>query len=145
MTKTLLPVRAAHHCLIEATPEKIWSVLSDIPNWPNHFSHVSSVSGYIELQPGKSFRWRSGGFSVVSTFAEITPFESVVWTGKALGTQALHSWCLSSQGAHTRVETEESFDGWLVKLMPRSFQRMLDTTLIQWLSELKQRSDQMKD
>ncbi len=87
---------------------------------------------------GESFSWKSGGVRIVSTIQEIKEKTSILWTGKALGTQAVHSWTLTQQGNDTLLETSEFLDGWLVRLLPRMMKKKLDQTITAWLATIKQ-------
>jgi hypothetical protein len=42
---------------------------------------------------------------------------SIVWRGRAFGTRTIHVWRLAPDGSGTQVDTEESFEGWLVSLL----------------------------
>jgi hypothetical protein len=64
-----------------------------------------------------------------------------VWTGKAIGTQAIHAWTFASTPSGVLVSTAESFEGWLVKLMPKAMQKTLDESLTAWLEEIKRKAE----
>jgi len=131
------PVQAKHSLLINAPTENVWAIITDVAQWPQRFSHVKAAELNGDFAVGNSFNWKSGGVNIVSTIQALNPHHFLHWTGKALGTKAVHTWELSAKGNQTFLETSESFDGWLVKLMPGAFQKMLDKTLIDWLSEIK--------
>jgi hypothetical protein len=63
------------------------------------------------------------------------------WTGQVIGTRAIHTWMLEPQADSILVRTEESFEGWLVRLSRGMMQRMLDKSLQEWLECLKQKAE----
>jgi hypothetical protein len=86
-------------------------------------------------------QWKSGGLSIAATVQVVEPDERIGWTGRALGTQAQHIWTLKEHQNGTLVTTEESLDGWLVKLMKVVMPRFLDQSLEVWLQSLKQQAE----
>lgn len=122
---------------IEATPEAVWALLTDINNWPGWNPAVSCARFDGPFAPGSIFRWKSGGSSIVSTIQNIERPRRVAWTGKTFGAAAVHVWVLEAIGAGVLVRTSESFDGWLVRLFRSSFQRLLDKALDEVLRSLK--------
>ena len=138
---TTAPAIARHEILIHAPSEKIWQLLADINHW--HTWHEDIADAKLEglLQPGATFRWKSGGTTIQSTLQEVEPHHRLTWTGKALGTRAIHVWRLEPQPNGVLVKTEESFDGWLVSLLKGMMQKTLDTSLQTWLEHLKQKAE----
>ena len=59
------------------------------------------------------------------------------WTGKALGTFAIHNWVLTEVDGGTSVFVEESMEGFLVNLFKKMFNKTLENGLDQWLYSLK--------
>lgn len=131
------PAKSTRELQIEATPDVVWSLLTDINNWPNWNPAVSRAQLNGPLVPGSIFRWKAGGSSIVSTVAEIERPTRASWTGKTLGTAAVHVWTLKVATTGVLVRTSESFDGWLVRLLRPWFQRLLDKTLEDELRSLK--------
>ena len=131
------PVSATHSVDIQAAPESVWNALVDINRWPSLYPHITSARIEGAIAPGTTFRWKSGGVTITSTITEVVPSQRLVWTGRAIGTRAYHSWDLIAQGDTTTLSTTETFDGWLVRLMPGSMQKMLEKTLVSWLERIK--------
>lgn len=132
------PAKAQHSRVIEAKPEEIWRILTDVNRWPTWNPLVSSAKLSAAFGPGVSFPWKSGGITIVSTPVEVVPPRRIVWTGRAIGTRAIHVWELEPLSARsTQVTTAESFDGWLVRLMKGAMQQKLDSALQSWLEHLK--------
>jgi hypothetical protein len=137
------PATAQHEIMIQAPVEAIWQILADIDRWNSWYPAVSQAKLEGALAPGSIFRWKSGGTAIVSTLQEVKPYCRISWTGKAVGTQAIHVWILEPNEGGVLVKTEESFEGWLVRLLKGMMQRMLDTSLQAWLEHLKQKAEEI--
>lgn len=135
------PVIAQHQITINAASETIWQILTDINQWAAWNPNISEARLEEALKPGSTFRWKSGGTAIVSTLQEIEPQRRMSWTGQVIGTRAIHTWMLEPQGESVLLRTEESFEGWLVVLTKGMMQKMLDTSLQEWLERLKQRAE----
>jgi uncharacterized protein YndB with AHSA1/START domain len=129
------------HIEIAAPPERVWELLVTIDRWPTWNPLVQKAVLRGPLQPGSVFRWTSKGFSVTSTLQEVTPHRRLAWTGKAFGTRAVHTWDLEVTRDGTLLKTEESFSGWLPRLMPKAMQRTLDQALPAWLQVIKHEAE----
>jgi uncharacterized protein YndB with AHSA1/START domain len=126
---------------IAASPERVWDLLSNIDRWPRWNALVQTAVLSGPLQPGNVFKWKSKGLTIVSTLQEVVPNERLTWTGKAFGTQAIHMWEIEPTDQGVVLLTEESFDGWLPRLMPKTMQRTLDETLPAWLKTIKSEAE----
>lgn len=130
---------------IQASPEYIWHVLSDITKWPDWVPGVGSTKAEGKLQEGSSFDWRQNGFSISSRITEAVPLYKLAWDGKAFGTQAHHEWTLIPHAdGSTTVKTTESLDGILPSLFSGTMQKTLDSSLPEWLAALKQRAESIQ-
>lgn len=138
---TSAPAVATHEILIKAPAQRIWSLLTEINRWPGWNPAVKSAKLNGAFEVGTTFNWKSGGISIVSTLQEIQRTTKLVWTGKAIGTRAIHVWSLKSTTTGVLVCTSESIDGWLVSLMRKAMQKTLDESLVAWLVELKRRAE----
>jgi hypothetical protein len=130
------PVQARYSIEINAEPEKIWELLSDINRWPLWISNVSGASIDENLQPGSGFTWKSNGVQIRSIIRQSEPEKHLSWTGSVFWLHAIHTWRLEavSQGK-TRVYTAESIEGFLSRfLLP---QNKLKKSLQSWLKDLK--------
>jgi uncharacterized protein YndB with AHSA1/START domain len=123
--------------VIDAPLEKVWRLVVDIDRWPAWNTAVESARLDGVLEVGAVFNWKSGGLGIRSTIREIDPMRRLVWTGKTIGTSAVHSWLFKATARGVEVTTSETFDGWLPSVMPRTMQRKLDETLPALLKSLK--------
>lgn len=131
------PVVTIKSIIIEAKPEKIWGILTDIGNWPrwNKNIDLSKIDG--PLQPNAIFKWKSAGMMITSRLHTVAPFYSFGWTGKVFGAFAIHNWMIKAIENASEVTTSESVDGLLIKLLKKRMQKATDTTLENWLIFLK--------
>ncbi len=132
------PAIASAEAFIDAPPPVVWSVQSDFRAWPEWNPDVSSLDIDGPLVPGTEFKWKSGWTPIRSIIQEVEPERRIVWTGRApLGIRAVHTWMFAPEGEGTRVRTEESFEGPLVRLFSGSMRKMLDGALGKGVAVLK--------
>ncbi len=136
------PVIARHEIMIRAPLATVWHILSDIDRWSTWNPDASQAKLEGLLTPGAVFRWKSGGLSIVSTLQEVEPQHRISWIGKMLGTRAVHIWLLEPRAEGVLVRTEESLDGWLVRPLRGTMQRMLDRSLQAGLEQLKRKAEE---
>lgn len=135
------PVKSNHEIFINAAPETVWNILTDINRWSEWHPDIAAARLEGELKSQAVFKWKSGGFNIVSTVQEVAAPHRLGWTGKAFGTRAAHTWTLAPQTGGVLVTTAESFEGWLVGLMKGSVQKTLDVALKVWLESLKKKAE----
>jgi len=61
----------------------------------------------------------------------------LAWTGCVLGISAIHVWRLDRSEGGTRVQTQESMEGFPVRLLRAAMQKKLDSLLETWLRDMK--------
>jgi len=134
-------VHSRSQIIVNAPILEVWHLLADVRRWPEWNSAVQKVAPAGDLSVGQPFRWKSRGLTVTSTPIEVQAPHRLAWRGFAFGTKAWHSWTLTPTEGGVLVETEETFEGWLPGLIPRSMQRTLDEALPAWLAALKARAE----
>ncbi len=135
------PVRAAAETRIMAPADVVWATLADLNTWPEWNPEVEAMSFADRLTPGARFRWKAGGLSISSKLRDIESPRVLSWTGRTLGLRARHIWRFEETDGITRVQTEESFDGLLARLLKGPLSRMLATTLERGLEALGRESE----
>jgi len=135
------PLFAHKDIFIEAPPQSVWNVQTDINNWSRWQPAITASKLESPLAVGSVFRWRSGGVNVTSTVQVLKLNELIAWTGQSLGAQAKHIWKLIPQGNGTLVTTEESMEGWSVRLLKLVMPKFLDNSLDPWLRNLKTQAE----
>jgi uncharacterized protein YndB with AHSA1/START domain len=131
------PVVSATEIEIAAPPDAVWDTLTAFERWPSWNRDVKSMTVQGDVAPGSVFRWKAGPGTITSTIQEVDPPRLIVWTGKTLGIRAVHAWHLDPEDGTTRVRTEESYEGVVVRLLRRSLQKTLDRALADGLRYLK--------
>ncbi|ARA93750.1 hypothetical protein AWN76_011635 [Rhodothermaceae bacterium RA] len=131
------PAMASAEGVIHAPPELVWAIQSDFETWPAWNAAVTRMRLDGPVAPGTSFRWTAGGAPIRSTIQEVVPGRRLVWTGRMPGIRAVHVWHFEPHPEGTRVRTEESFEGVLVRWLAGPMQRMLAASLAQGLAALK--------
>lgn len=134
---TNAPVQTTKKIVINASPEKVWTIMSQIDHWAEWHKDVQSPKLKGAFQAGSPFDWKSGGLIIHSTIHTAVPYTRIGWSGKAFGAFAIHNWSFTQIGDHTEVRVEESMEGWLVSLMRSKFQRGLEQSLETWMNNLK--------
>jgi uncharacterized protein YndB with AHSA1/START domain len=134
-------VRSKREVEIAAPPEVVWDVLTGFEQWPNWNPDVKSMSFEGPVAPGSEFRWKAGPGTIVSTLEEVDRPRFIKWRGRTLSIKAVHDWRFEPSNGGTRVETEESFSGFLARLFRGSLQKTLDRSTESGLEHLKRESE----
>jgi hypothetical protein len=103
------PLVAQKQIFIEAPPQTVWNIQTDINNWSTWQPDITASKLDSHLTVGSIFRWKLGGLNVASTIQVIEPSREIGWTGRALDARAKHVWKLAPQDNGTLVTTEESW------------------------------------
>jgi uncharacterized protein YndB with AHSA1/START domain len=121
---------------IQASPESVWNVLTDVDRWPAWNPDIRSARLNGTFAEGSEFRWKSGPSTITSTVERVDKPRLVGWRGKTLGATAIHVWKLEPTATGTRVRSEESMSGLVPRLFRSSMQRTLEKSLGTWLGEM---------
>ena len=127
--------------MILASPEAVWQVHTDVNGWSQWQRSISAARTLGPLAVGSSFQWKSGGLAIASTVLALEPPRRISWSGRSLGTDAVHTWILEARIGGTLVTTEESMAGWLVSLLRLFSPGFLDKSLDAWLHDLKDKAE----
>lgn len=131
------PVKSSKSIFINAAPEKVWQVLTDVNNWPKWNKDIPKAKVSGEIKPGTTFDWKTGGAAIHSAIHTADSCQALGWTGKTFGASAIHNWTLVAGNGGTTVKVDESMDGFLSKLFRKSFQKNLENGMLSWLEQLK--------
>lgn len=104
------PATAEGELRIDASPEVVWSVISDLPNWPSWNQAIKSVDLHGPLEPGTTFVWKSTT-TLRSTLQEVDPPREIAWTGVTMGIHAVHLFRFRADDGGTLARSEESWRG----------------------------------
>jgi uncharacterized protein YndB with AHSA1/START domain len=135
------PVFQAAEILIQASPERVWMVLTDIQQWPTWNPNISRAKLDGPLSVAAKFNWKVKGASIRSILHTVDVQRAFGWSGTTFGGSAIHNWYLETHNGHTLVRVEESMEGWLVNLFKNKMNRDLATDMFFWLEKLKEASE----
>ena len=131
------PVFAASETEIGADPDAVWDVLADFERWPSWNPDVKAIAVSGDVVPGTEFKWKAGRASITSTIERVERPRLLAWTGRTFGTSATHVYRLEASDGGTLVHTEESFEGWLPRLLRGQMKKTLERSLATGLRQLK--------
>jgi uncharacterized protein YndB with AHSA1/START domain len=116
------PAWAEASTRIAASPETVWTVISDIAGWPTWNPEIRSATFDGPLEPGSEFRWKAGPSSLVSRLEVVDPPREIAWTGSTMGIRAIHVFRFEPADGGTLAHSAESWTGTIPSLL-RSFSR----------------------
>jgi uncharacterized protein YndB with AHSA1/START domain len=132
------PVWAEREIDIAAPIEVVWDVLAGVDDWPRWFSEGTSAAIAGPVAPGTTLRMKSRGpGTITATIEAAEPPHVLGWTGRTLGISAIHVWRLERSDGGTSVRTQESMDGFPVRLLRAAMRKKLEGVLETWLRDLK--------
>jgi uncharacterized protein YndB with AHSA1/START domain len=132
------PVWAEREQEIAAPIEVVWDVLTRVDDWPRWFTEgeLAAIAGPVAT--GTTLRMKGRGPGTITARIESAEKPHVLaWTGRVLGISAIHVWRLDRSEGGTRVQTQESMEGFPVRLLRAAMQKKLDTLLETWLRDMK--------
>ena len=135
------PVKAVESIQIEATPQRVWEILTDINNWDKWNRDIKQAKIKGDLAAGTTFDWNSGGNKISSTLHTVTPLREIGWSGKAFGAFAIHNFTLTDINGKTELLVEESMEGFLMRFFRGYMQKTLENGINNWLIQLKETAE----
>ncbi|MEG3225216.1 MAG: polyketide cyclase [Methanobacteriales archaeon Met13] len=141
--KESAPVVARGEIEVNATPETVWAIMADIEAWPSWNPDVKKSCLKGELEEGTQFQWKTGVGKITSLLQQVEPPNILAWTGRIMGINAIHIWKIELIDGKTVVETEESWEGGLSKIMKGRMQKMLQKSLDSGLGYLKSEAERI--
>lgn len=128
--------------LIQATPERVWSVLTDAAAWPDWDSGVTKVDGRVALGEKLSVTVEANPRSFPVKVAELSAPERMVFLGgMPVGLfTGRRTYTLVPEGAGTRFTMREEYTGPLAGMIFKSIPD-LGPSFRQFAEGLKQRAE----
>ncbi len=131
------PVKCSKTITINADSKRVWSVMTKIDNWATWQTDISKAKLNGDLRSETTFDWKTGGAKIHSTLHTVVPYSQFGWTGKTFGVFAIHNWKLDEKDGKTKVQVEESMEGFLASLFQKTFNKNLEKGMQKWLDLLK--------
>lgn len=135
------PVVQSKEIIINAAPEKVWNVLTNIKAWGSWNTKINDIILNEELNAGAVFSWKINGSKIKSKIHTFKQNQVLGWTGKTFGATAIHNWYLEPTESGTKVMVEESLDGWILHLIKKKMNKQLADDMQYWLEQLKIESE----
>jgi hypothetical protein len=136
---TAAPVISSGEIIVHAPLSTVYELQTDVDRWTSWRADVVSAQRLDDgpLRAGSSFRWETGGLTVVSTVAAVKLNKCTAWGGPAAGIQGEHVWTYTKVKGGVLVRTMESWSGAPVEADVPQAQALLDASLLQWRQDLK--------
>lgn len=121
---------------IDAPPEAVGDVLTDIDSWTEWLPEFASARLDGPLQPGTTLHWQPQGQTVLSKLVVVEPARRLIWNGSG---GAVHVWELTPSGTGTLLRNAESIEDWEFPGDHSDQSTFLKDTLNLWNSRLAER------
>lgn len=111
------PIHFTNELEVAASPETIWSLLTDPEAWPKFYPGVRRVAlldGGRTLQLGTEFETSLAGQDVFASVQECEPMTRIAWGGYpkvSEGSTAYHAWIITPLAGGCHLWTEETMRG----------------------------------
>jgi uncharacterized membrane protein len=132
---------------IDAPPQLVWDVFSNVEAWPEWTASVTSLAGLDDstLAVGRRFAIKQPGMQKLTwTVTEIDPGSSWVWVQRSPGVNVIaRHYVTPRPGGGTLVRQELDQGGWLGTLVGRLMLKKTKRFLELEARGLKARSEQL--
>jgi hypothetical protein len=137
-------VFAHNERIIPAPPERVWDLIVAAQGWSDFYANAQFVElvdpQQHRLRHGSVFRWVTFGLPLTSEVAPCEPPNLIGWRWWGLGAYGYHVWLLESHEFGTRIVTEETQLGGLIRLVRSLMRRALPLGHGYWLRQLARRA-----
>lgn len=139
---TRAPVHASAAVAIDAAPAQVWAVLLDAARWNEWYDEIRNVAADGPLAAGSAFSFSAGPVRIEAVVDEMHEAARLRFHGKARGSTADYLFTLAANDAGgTDVWVEQTMKGMTAKAMRPMLQKVIGTSLPQWLDALRRRSE----
>lgn len=139
------PTHTSRKITIDASPETVWSVLTDFSSYPSWNPVITQIGGTPEVGETLEFTTTQGGgeMDFRPTVLAADPGQELRWKGYFLMpglADGEHSFTLTPDGESTVLTQEESFTGVLAPFLPLFMD--LDTSFDRSNEAIKARAEE---
>lgn len=139
------PVYSEKTIDIQAAPETVWRILSNIDEWRAWQPNVSESKLQGNLTASSTINWKCDGSKRNSIIDEVETTSKLAMSWKGLGMNAAHRWDLervhTEEATVTRITAKQSRSGWLVGFTKKKHETQVEQAVDTWLKKLKERSE----
>jgi uncharacterized protein YndB with AHSA1/START domain len=135
------PATADGEVQISAPVETVWAVIADLSSWATWNSEIKSMAFDGRLEPGSTFRWKSGSASLISTLQVVEAPREIGWTGQTMGIKAVHVFHFEPMSGGTLARSAESFRGLIPSILKRFSRKTLRRGIDGILTSLKMEAE----
>ena len=110
-----MPIHIVRTIQINAPPERVWAVMSDVERWPEWTESMKSVkhldSGDLGAGSKAKLRIRRSPNATVWTVTELTPNRSFTWEAKSGGVKGVAKHVIEPDGSGSKVTLTVDLSG----------------------------------
>ena len=132
------PVRASAAIIIEAPIGAVWSIMTDVSQWPVWYSYLKHAELHGGFVPGSNLSY-GGLVKHRLMVAAVEPRVMAMLCGQMLIYDGITRWDFIAAGARTKVEFTESSSGFLLGALYS--EKALREHLENWLAALKVKAE----
>ena len=140
--------RLVHSIDIDARPERVWQVLTDLPRYPEWNPFILRAEGRVQVGDGLTLRMRPVGGRAATlrpTVVDATEPTRLRWKGRLIVPKILdadHEFRIEAlPDGRSRLTQDEHFSGLLVPIMARSLDRGTLPAFAAMNAALKERAE----
>ena len=117
MTPSRSPIHFTNELEVEASPETIWSLLTNPEAWPSFYpgvEHVELLDGQDTFRLGTRFETNLAGQDIFAAVQEFEPMTRIAWGGgpkASRDSRAYHAWIITLTPSGVHLWTEETMQG----------------------------------
>ncbi|MFI5782874.1 SRPBCC family protein [Nocardia sp. NPDC051570] len=126
---------------IAAPIERVWAVHTDIDAWASWRTDITESHMDQPVEPGSSFHWSTPRLAIDSTIYSVDAPHRILWGGSGHGITGIHLWTFETDGDHTVVYSEMSWDGEPVRSDLENQRNGLTHSLSSWLDKLRETAE----
>lgn len=131
---------------INATPEKVWTILIDAKKWHRFYKGLESPVEYLDsnattLRTGLPFKIHTMGLRLTPVIKEFIPNERMAWEVRRSNLTAYHAWVIIPTEKGCKLITPESQNGFLTLLQKMFQPNKLLNLHEHWLEQIKARAE----
>jgi len=104
-----MSVTFEQHVDINATPEAVWTLITDATKWPLWIEQMEHVEGLEAVTPGASFQWRHGNQTGTGAVLQVDAERMILKLSTRLGNdERSHTFDIDRKGGFIRVGARDS-------------------------------------